>query len=52
MDEAIRGNVDEMTDDEYEKAFNAFAVNMKGSNELIDMFEMRMYRNRSEGLFK
>lgn len=52
LDEAIRGSIDELTDEEYDKAFNAFAVNMKGSNELMDMFEMRLYRNRSAGLFK
>ena len=44
LDEAIRGSVDELTDEEYDKAFNAFATNLKGSVELMDMFEQRMYR--------
>ena len=52
LDEAIRGSIDELTDEEYDKAFNAFAVNAKGSNELIDMFEMRLYRRLSANLGK
>ena len=52
MDEAIRGDIDSLTDEEFENAFNAFAVNLKGSDELMDMFETRIYRRESAGLFK
>ena len=52
LDEAIRASVDELNDDEYDKAFNAFANNLKGSDELMDMFEQRMHRQQSASLFK
>ena len=52
LDEAIRGDIESLTDEEFDKAFAAFAVNMKGSNELLDMFESRIYRRESDGLFK
>ena len=52
LDEAIRGSVDDLTEEQYDKAFNAFAVNGKGSNELMDMFEGRLYRKNSSALFK
>ena len=52
LDEAIRANVEELTDEEYDRAFNAFATNLKGSDELMDMFEQRMHRQQSASLFK
>ena len=52
LDEAIRGSVDELTDEEYDRAFSAFAINLKGSDELMDMFEQRMHRQQSASLFK
>ena len=52
LDEAIRASVEELTDEEYDRAFNAFATNLKGSDELMDMFEQRMHRQQSASLFK
>ena len=52
LDEAIRGDVDSLTDEEFDKVFNAFSVHLKGSNELMDMFEARIYRRETDDLFK
>ena len=49
LDEAIRGSVEDLTDAEFDKSFKAFGQNLKGSNELLDRYETRTYRNLSAG---
>ena len=44
LDEAIRGSVEELTQEEFDKSFKAFGLNQKGSNELLDRYETRIYR--------
>ena len=53
LDEAVRPNVEELTDEEFEKTLKAWGLFSKGSNELLDRYETRMYRTLSaDGPFK
>ena len=48
IEESIRGDVDTMSEADYDASFHAFAVNFKGSRELLDNFETRMIRENAE----
>ena len=53
LDEAVRPSVEDLTDEEFEKTLKAWGLFSKGSNELLDRYETRMYRTLSaDGPFK
>jgi hypothetical protein len=48
IEESIRGEVDTISADDFNHVFHAFAVNFKGSRELIDNFETRATRDHAQ----
>ena len=47
LEEAIAGQVDELSAEDYELCFSALMANLKGSSNLLDEFETRMYRENT-----
>ena len=47
LEEAVRGNVDEMTEHEYTYTFKAFAANFKGSTDLQDLLTNRVFKDHA-----
>ncbi len=44
LEEAVRDEVETMSDDDFKNTLNLFALNYKGSSDLMDMVEQRIYR--------
>lgn len=47
LEEAIRPNIDKLTDDQIISLMKAFAANFKGSDDLWDYFYIRVFRSTS-----
>ena len=47
IEEAIAGQVDELSAEDYQLCFSALMANLKGSTNLVDEFETRMYRENT-----
>ena len=43
LEEAVRGDMNAFTDNEFEAVMRAFGSNYKGSKDLYDVIEMRLY---------
>ena len=48
LEEALRGEVDSFTEEEYVNVLGVFAANMKGSPEFVDLLEYKLYQLRDE----
>ena len=44
LEEAIRAEVDTMSDEQFSNTSRVFAINYKGSQDLLDLIENRVYR--------
>ena len=45
LEEAVRGHIDEFNHQEFMTILKAFNFNYKGSRDLLDMLEQRVYRD-------
>ena len=45
LEEAIRGEIDEMTAENFDNTVKVFSMNYKGSKDLTDLIENRLYRD-------
>ena len=49
LEEATRPHVDEISKDEIHRFFTAWALQMKGSEEMNDLLQEQIYRHFAEG---
>ena len=45
LEEAIRGEIDDMTAENFDNTVKVFSMNYKGSDDLRDLIESRLYRD-------
>ena len=48
LEEAVRAEVDNLSAEDFEKLHIVFCVNLKGSQDLLDVMEQRLYRDNGD----
>ena len=48
LEEALRGEVDNLSEEDFEKTFVVFCQNLKGSHDFNDVMEQRIFRDNGD----
>ena len=48
LEEALKGEVDNLSAEDFEKVHNVFCMNFKGSADFMDFLEIRLYRDNGD----
>ena len=48
LEEALRGEVDNLSEEDFEKTFVVFCQNLKGGHDFIDVMEQRIFRDNGD----